>query len=303
MSIGAGFVSEHLPYEIIRDKVYDVGSLEGLLHHHKPDVIINCIGKTGRPNVDWCESHKEETAWANVALPVLMAERCKAYGIHMIQIGSGCIYFGQSPNTLWPDPNGGVTARKDYWSHDYHITPVKSVEPIDTGWVETDFANPKSFYSKTKYACDLAIGNMDHVTTLRIRMPVSRQNTGRNLINKLRGYKQVIDIPNSMTFMDDLMRCVQWAAENTKTGIYHVTNPEPITAAQIMKEFQKYVPQHSFEIISEAQLDGLTVAKRSNCIINASKLAAAGFNMTPSEEALKSCMAEYVKNLSVEENV
>lgn len=280
MSIGAGFVSEHLPYEKVDLGTYRIRSpldIDHVLEKYKLDVLINCIGKTGRPNVDWCESHKAETAFANIAVPIMLAEKCKAAGIHLIQIGSGCIYFGKSP-----------------YKGERYDSP-------DPGWKETDFANPLSFYSKTKYACDLALGAMDNVTTLRIRMPISTKNNPRNLINKLRGYKQVIDIPNSMTFMDDLVRCVDWAAQNKKTGIYHVTNPEPTTAARIMQEYQKYVPEHSFEIINEAQLDNLTSAKRSNCILDSSKLAQAGFTMTPTEEALASCMEAYVKNL--EKNV
>lgn len=273
MTIGAGFVSEHLAYEKINQRIYSLLDVHTILETHKPDVLINCIGKTGRPNVDWCESHKEETAFANVAVPVMLAEGCKSYGTHLIQIGSGCIYFGKSP---YKGETGGAK---------------------DPGWKEDDFANPKSFYSKTKYACDLALGSMDNVTTLRIRMPISSRNTTRNFINKIREYKQLIDIPNSVTFMDDLVRCVDWVAQGHHTGLFHVTNPQPLSAARVMQEYQKYVPDHQFEIIDESELDRLTVAKRSNCIINSDKLKAAGFTMTPTEEALQNCMALYMKNM------
>ena len=138
---------------------------------------------------------------------------------------------------------------------------------------------------------------MPHVTTLRLRMPVSDKDTSRNLINKLRGYKQVINIPNSMTFMSDLAPCIDWVAKNNIRGTYHVVNPQPITATQIMKEFQKYVPEHRFEVITERQLDDMTVAKRSNCILNTDKLRLAGFQMTDSETALHDCMASYIKNM------
>jgi UDP-glucose 4,6-dehydratase len=141
------------------------------------------------------------------------------------------------------------------------------------------------------------LAEMPHVTTLRIRMPVSDKDVPRNLINKLRGYKQVIDIPNSMTFMDDLTRCVEWAANNRPGGIFHVANPQPVTAVQIMQEYQKYVPEHQFEIITEGELDQMTVAKRSNCILNTDKLKSAGFKMSNSEEALAECMAGYVNNM------
>jgi len=274
MSIGAGFVAEHLPYENIKERLsLSSGHIASILDNYKPNVVVNCIGKTGRPNIDWCESNKEITAATNISLPILLANECAKQNVHLIQIGSGCIFFG--PSKYKGEAPGAP----------------------DPGWREEDFANPKSFYSKTKFACDLALGDMDHVTTLRIRMPISSKNNQRNFINKIRGYKQIIDIPNSVTFMDDLVNCIDWAAKNRKTGLYHVTNPGTITAAQVMREYQKYVPEHSFEVISESELDGLTVAKRSNCIINSNKLSRAGFKMTPAAEALEKCMAEYVKNL------
>lgn len=277
LTLGNGFVADHLPY----DRILKEGErahphqedLDYLLSRDKPDVIINCLGKTGRPNVDWCESHKTETYMSNVTMPLMIAEWCEGHNVHLINIGSGCIYFGDSPY------KGHTSGSKD------------------PGWREGDFAKPESFYSKTKYACDMMIGSLPHVTTLRIRMPVSDKFVPRNLISKLRGYKQVIDIPNSMTVMSDLVRCIDWAATNRPGGIWHVANPQPMTAARIMQEYQKYVPEHQFEIINEGQLDQLTVAKRSNCILNTDKLRAAGFKMSDSEEALASCMASYVQDM------
>jgi dTDP-4-dehydrorhamnose reductase len=308
LTIGNGFVADHLPYEKINERLYlDDSFVRFILDHFKPDVLINCIGKTGRPNVDWCETHKEETASANVAIPVMLAQECQKKSIRLIQIGSGCIYFGESPNYHYvqndgsPMPERILNGQAGSWAQSIKI--LHPLQKIENGWREEDFANPKSFYSKTKYACDLALGGMNLVTTLRIRMPVSVQNNPRNLINKLRGYKQIIDIPNSMTFMKDLTKCIQWAIDKDQTGVFHVVNPEPLTAVQIMKEFQKYVPKHQFEIISEEQLDNLTTAKRSNCILNTDKLSAAGFQMTHSEQALKECMSDYMKNFKWSDNV
>jgi 3,5-epimerase/4-reductase len=268
-------VAQHLHYDqLLGERLTgDPAQISSIIDRFRPDVIVNCVGKTGRPNVDWCESHKEETTWANTTLPLIIADVCGKKNIHMIQMGSGCIYFGGSPY------RGEISSSKD------------------PGWRETDFANPLSFYSKTKYACDLMLGEMPHVTTLRVRMPVSDQDTPRNLINKLRGYSKIIDIPNSMTFMNDLARCVDWAAHNRPGGIFHVVNPQPTTAARIMKEFQKYVPEHQFEIIGEHELGQLTTAKRSNCILNGDKLRDAGFKMSHTEDTLAVCMASYVKNM------
>lgn len=35
--------------------------IKNLIIKHQPEIVINAIGKTGRPNVDWCESNKEST--------------------------------------------------------------------------------------------------------------------------------------------------------------------------------------------------------------------------------------------------
>jgi dTDP-4-dehydrorhamnose reductase len=283
MTIGNGFVAAHLPYEPINERMTSMRALtKCMLQDNKPDVLINCIGKTGRPNVDWCESHKEETIEGNVSIPLQLADVCKEMGIHLINIGSGCVYFGESPHIQYVQP---------VYKHDADTVKV------DMGWRETDFANPKSFYSKTKYACDLLLGEMPHVTTLRIRMPISELDTERNLINKLRGYSQVIDIPNSVTFMSDLVRCVDWAVNNKPGGIFHVVNPQPLTAAHIMKLYQRYVPEHIFGIIDEDQLDQITVAKRSNCFLSSEKLRQAGFYMNNSYEALNDCMKKYIENI------
>lgn len=291
--VGNGFIAEHLPYHKIEGRIdFSSKQIENMLDIEKPDALINCIGKCGVPTVDWCEANKEITAATNAALPILLAEACAKKSIHMIQIGSGCIYFGESPNIVNEMEIGRAHGKTDMSSFQPPIAIKK-----DLGWKETDFPNPQSYYSKTKAACDYVLGEMKNVATLRIRMPVSNKNNPRNLINKLRGYKQVIDIPNSMTFLDDLVRCIDWTIKTSQTGIFHVANPQSATATQIMREFQKHVPSHQFMIITEEQLDKLTIAKRSNCVLDTNKLQNAGFYMTPTQEALGQCMTEYVKNL------
>ncbi|MBI2109554.1 sugar nucleotide-binding protein, partial [Candidatus Woesearchaeota archaeon] len=64
-----------------------------------PEWIINCIGKTGRPNIDWCEEHREETIFGNVIIPNIIANACETTGKKMLHIGSGCIYQGDNKGT------------------------------------------------------------------------------------------------------------------------------------------------------------------------------------------------------------
>ena len=161
ITIGNGFVADHLPYKKITEKLLSWRQDEMCiaLGAEKPDVLINCIGKTGRPNIDWCEDHKSETYTSNVIIPLLIAEWCEENSVHLINVGSGCIYFGHSPNagnirTFEKVSPNSIDYKKDEWTW------------YEPGWKETDHANCESFYSKSKYACDLMLGSMKHVSTL-----------------------------------------------------------------------------------------------------------------------------------------
>ena len=61
----------------------------GVLHdldQFKPTHVLNCAGVTGRPNVDWCEDHKEETIRSNVIGTLNLADCCwmRGYSLHRV---------------------------------------------------------------------------------------------------------------------------------------------------------------------------------------------------------------------------
>jgi len=60
------------------------------LEHVKPTHVLNCAGKTGRPNIDWCESHKLETMRANVIGTLILADECEKFGAHLTVMATGC---------------------------------------------------------------------------------------------------------------------------------------------------------------------------------------------------------------------
>lgn len=273
--IGNGFISSHLKYQAIPERLQpDAKQIRSVLEEYKPNVLVNCIGFAGGRNIDGCEVDKEKTTNSNLIIPTILANECAKLGIKMIHIGSGCINYGESPN-LKVSLNTG---------------------PQDTGWKETDNAklNNSSFYSKVKYACDLAIGSMSNVCIARIRMPISDKHNARNIITKLLAFEKVLDSPNSMTFLDDLVKVIDWMIINNKTGIYNVANPQPLTHIDILEEYRKYKPEHTYEKINEEQLKELTIAPRSNCLLNTDKLKNEGFEMTPSFLALEKCMKKYI---------
>lgn len=272
-----GLIASHLPYPIMNDRLRDDGKqIRAILEREKPDAVVNGIAYCGGKNIDGCEDDKPRTLLSNLVIPTILGAECAALGIKFVHIGSGCINYGESPNLKVSLENG----------------------PEDLGWRETD--DPKlqyaSFYSKIKYAADLALKDLETSCILRIRMPITSRKTSRNLITKLLSFQKVLDHPNSVTFLSDLVRLVDWVIRNDKTGVYHATNPEPLTHPQILNEYRKYHPEHSFETINEEELKQYTSAPRSNCLINTDKLTSEGFEMSPTIPMLEKTMKEFVSH-------
>ncbi len=268
--VGAGFLGTRLVRDIpgailISAQITEREDTRRAILHSDADVIVNAAGRTGRPNVDWCESHQLETYLSNVVGPLVLADVCLHERRHLVHIGSGCIFYGRSPHS-------------------------------DGAWREDDHANPVAYYSKTKYAADLALAPLPHVAVVRLRMPIDSAPHERNLITKLARYSQVIDIVNSVTVVDDLIQVVRQVAEYQLTGIFHAVNPGAISHREILALYQEYVdPSHVCEFIPEAALvaDGLASKPRSNCILADTRLAAAGIQMRPISEALRAALACY----------
>jgi 3,5-epimerase/4-reductase len=273
--IGNGFLASHLPYTLYHNKLSpDTTSINRFIDEYKPDVIINCAGKTGRPNIDWCETHKTETYTTNTVLPLVLAAECEKRDIRLIHFGSGCVYAGSSP----------------------HITMLDEFGDHDSGFTEDDIANPQSYYANTKLAADLALGSMSNVCILRLRMPIGSSLSQRNLISKLIGYHKVIITLNSVSFMDDIVNATAFAIEKELTGIFHITSPLPIYHSQILDEYKRYVPTHIYEKILSHELDTMVVAPRSNCILNSGKIIDKGFVFMDQDKLLRAYIRTYVKN-------
>jgi dTDP-4-dehydrorhamnose reductase len=276
LTLGNGFIAAHLPYEKIKDRIYlDDEYVYGIINKYKPDVLINTIGYGGKPNIDACELNKVKTYETNTLIPGLLASACEKLSIHFIHMGSGCIFNGKSPNV---DVYGIPGSNKD------------------SGWNELDLANPASYYGKTKYAADLMIGDMKNVSILRLRMPISPLNNPRNLLNKLLGYKDIVEELNSVTFTDDLPIIIDYIINKEAFGIYNCTSRVPIKHSDLLEEYKKYVPDFTYNKITTKELDELTVAKRSNAILNNSKLYWKCFNIADTAVNIRKTIKQFVEN-------
>lgn len=241
-------------------RINDFRDIDAELYVEHPDIVINCIGKTGKPNIDWCETHKEETNLSNLIVPLLIQRACTQRNIRMIHISTGCVYDG----------------------YDKHFT-------------ETDPSNYQdSYYSRTKYLCEQALKEFN-VLQLRIRMPIDSVPHPRNLLNKLLSYKEIISIENSITVVPDLMQAAKHLIETKETGIFNVVNTGSVTHWEILNIYNAYSPlKKEIATISMNALRKKIATSRSNCVLSNQKLRDAGFLMPNTIVSLNRQIKKYV---------
>ncbi len=254
--------------EITDKHIQTVEDVLELLVEHKPDVVLNAAGIVGKPNVDWCETNQLATIKGNTVLPLIVADACQQKGIYMLHIGTGCIFYGESP-----DPKG---------------------------WKENDYANPSAVYTRTKYAADLALSTLTNVGIARIRMPLDDRSHPANLIGKLISFDKVVDVANSLTVVEDMIKVFYQLLAKKAEGIFHVVNPGSIKHKEIIAMYEEIVdPKHKNEWISEEELvkQGMADKPRSNNIMQSNNLAKLGISMRPVKEAVRDAMQKYKESI------
>jgi UDP-glucose 4,6-dehydratase len=114
----------------------------------------------------------------------------------------------------------------------------------------------------------------DNVCTLRVRMPISSDlSNPRNFITKISRYNKVVDIPNSMTILDELLPISIEMAKRNLRGIWNFTNPGAVSHNEILEMYRDYIdPNFKWVNFTLEEQAKVIVAERSNNEMDASKL-------------------------------
>ncbi|KZV55863.1 bifunctional dTDP-4-dehydrorhamnose 3,5-epimerase/dTDP-4-dehydrorhamnose reductase [Dorcoceras hygrometricum] len=253
--------AQSIQYAYGSGRLENRASLESDIASVRPTHVFNAAGVTGRPNVDWCESHKVETIRTNVAGTLTLADVCKQNNLVLINYATGCIFEYDEAHPL----GSGI------------------------GFKEEDTPNfIGSFYSKTKAMVEDLLKNYDNVCTLRVRMPISSDlSNPRNFITKITRYEKVVNIPNSMTILDELLPISIEMAKRNLTGIWNFTNPGVVSHNEILEMYRDYIdPDFSWKNFTLEEQAKVIVAPRSNNELDATKLKQEFPELMPIKESL-----------------
>jgi dTDP-4-dehydrorhamnose reductase len=261
------------------------------LRVNQPAFVINAAGYTGKPNVDACEIARADTLAGNTLLPQTIAQACAATGTPWGHVSSGCIYSGAKVLV-----NGKLRAEKDMAKPDLRVLVGKSPAAI-RGFTETDTPNfsfrdgPCSFYSGTKALGEEAILGLGQSYIWRLRIPFDEFDGGRNYLSKVQRYAKVYDNVNSISHRADYVKaCLDLWKLRAPFGVYNVTNPGWVRTRQVVEMLETILkPDRKFEYWQNDEEFYRVAAKtpRSNCVLDVSKLLAAGVKIRPVLEALE----------------
>ncbi|KAK3434455.1 hypothetical protein EUGRSUZ_D01934 [Eucalyptus grandis] len=245
--------SQSIGYAYGSGRLQDRASLEADVAAVEPTHVFNAAGVTGRPNV--------ETIRTNVAGTLTLADVCRERGLIVINYATGCIFEYDAAHPL----GSGI------------------------GFKEEDTPNfVGSFYSKTKAMVEELLKNYENVCTLRVRMPISSDlSNPRNFITKITRYEKVVNIPNSMTILDELLPISIEMAKRNLTGIWNFTNPGVVSHNEILEMYQEYIdPNFTWKNFTLEEQAKVIVAPRSNNELDMTKLSREFPELLPIKESL-----------------
>jgi len=267
------------------------------LQERRPEFVVNAAGYTGKPNVDACETARADTLAGNTLLPQTIAQACAVAGIPWGHVSSGCIYSGAKISA-----GGRIRAEKDMTRPELRALVEKSPEAVH-GFAETDAPNfsfrdgPCSFYSGTKALGEEAIAGIGQSYVWRLRIPYDEIDSARNYLSKVQRYSKVYDNVNSISHRADYVKaCLDLWKLRAPFGTYNVTNPGWVRTRQVVEMIVDILkPARKFEYWHDDEEFYRVAAKtpRSNCVMDVSKLLAAGVKIRPVGEALEASLKNW----------
>ena len=243
-------------------------SIEEEILSVSPTHVASFIGRTHLPGKNTAadlEGGPDKVAINvrdNLYGPLLLAELCRKFDIHFTYIGSGCLFKYDEEH-----PVGG----KPFTEED---------RPNYFG----------SSYSVVKGYTDRLMHHYKNVLNVRMRLPISDDATPCDLVTKLTTYKKILNIPNSVTVLPELLPVLLELMKNRHTGTINLVNPGCVEYAQVLETYKSEVDSSiEYEVIDEddeSEFARKLRSSRSNCHLSTDLLHELAPKVSEAKEAV-----------------
>ena len=185
--------------------------------------VICAAGISGKPTIDWCEDHEEETYKTNyVGVQELMG-LTKHLGVHCVIYGSAQVFQG---------------TKEVYTEQD----PADLTRKVYAKW-RTELEKILPFYENVLY--------------LRILYPVSLDGHPKCFLQKMLGRaKSVHPVAVNLTILPSLIPRLAELCQKGTTGILNFVNPGQITLPRLLELWSEFREPLEVSVNREGEIRG-----------------------------------------------
>ena len=270
-------------YEVVvgNARAEEFVDLEEEISRVKPTNIISTIGRThGKigdveySTIDYLEQKGKvrENVRDNLFSPIMIALIANKHNIHYTYLGTGCIFSYDDNHPFGEELNG---------------------------FGESDVPNFfGSSYSIVKGYTDTLMKQFNNVLNIRIRMPITDEMHPRNFITKIKTYKKICSIHNSMTVLPELLPAMVDMCAKKITGTVNLTNPGLISHNEILELYKEIVDSDfTWENFNIDEQRKILESERSNNYLDTKRLETL-YNVKNIKESVKDMLHKMKENIS-----
>ncbi|MFX1435249.1 MAG: SDR family oxidoreductase [Promethearchaeota archaeon] len=181
--------------------------VHSLIKHINPNIVIDC---SAIHNVDYCESHQDETWMVNVEATKFIAKICKDINARMIYISTDYIFDGTAtqyneyskPNPLNYYGYSKLKAEEEIASLEISYAIART--SLIFGWIPDEL---KGLESSSKKSINFVIWALNKL----------RNGESLNIVS---------DQFSTPTFVDNLVKYLLALAKSNENGIFHTTGKQ-----------------------------------------------------------------------------
>ena len=249
--------SSNLDYVKGKSRLENKEDVEEEIKKIVPTHIISFTGRTHGSidnkqytTIDYLEQKGKiyENVRDNLFGPIVLANLSKKYNFHLTYLGTGCIFEFDTNHPFGEEINGFTEKSKpNFFGSGYSVV--------------------KGFTDELMHMYE------DSVLNIRIRMPITSDDSNRNFITKILNYKKICSVPNSMTVLPELLPLVLDMSNKKITGTINLTNPGLISHNEILEMYREIIDKKfTWENFTIDEQKEILDAGRSNNYLDTTRL-------------------------------